>query len=315
MLLLLSSVVAQTPKLSNPQRSVFVAFPAADSYQVIARTVNADARRRIESSLPFRVHFDELGSHSLYVAYRGRQPVGMIYVQREESAFGLAAVEWAFTTNLRVAGFQFQYVRSRYRQAIERSEFVRNLKGKGSRELAAMLDADGNLRRVAAGLDKNAQGLATTITRSGLKSLAVLETVWANDTKRLHDLAIGLRAFPTAKKVQRVWPSLRTSESDQKADVVALAVRALDSRNQAIGIALLLQTTIDKEQYVVRWIISRDGCLRDPIAPAKASRAFRAACASLTQKTLSVVAERTDSVGVAFRRALTILRTASAPPR
>ena len=73
--------------------------PNAGPDDVLALKTRSEdkARNRIEASLPFRVHFDELGAHSLYVALRGRRPVGMIYAQYEESAFGIAAVVYFVT--------------------------------------------------------------------------------------------------------------------------------------------------------------------------------------------------------------------------
>lgn len=303
-------VAAQVPSLVDPQRSVFAAFPAADGYRVIVRDVNDAARKRIEAALPFRVHFDELGAHSLYVALRGRRPIGMIYAQHEESAYGLAAVEWAVTFDLRVSSFRFQRVRSKHRNALENSEFVRMLKSSARAQLAVMLDKNGQLTKPAKGVDKDAQELAAAVVRSGVKSLAVLETVWGPEIAKLHDLSIGLAAFPLARDFRRIRPTPKEYPS-KRSDVV-LALRAIGGASRHYGVVVDIRMRSESGPTVVRWIVDADGVVLDAVVDQKAPREFRGACNDVEGKHVSKLAEHRDAIGRAMR---SIERLANPNPR
>tara|TARA_R110002072_G_scaffold1983_5_gene16214 strand:- start:14234 stop:15304 length:1071 start_codon:yes stop_codon:yes gene_type:complete len=208
--------VAQAPKLDDPQHTVFHAFPAANSYRVIVRDVDVKARKRVEQSLPFLVHFDELGTHSLYVAHRDRRPIGMVYVQYEESAFGLTAVEWALNFDYEVVGFRFQRVRSRVRSQFVKSEFVRLLRGKSFADLGCLIDGDGSLSKQARGVVPGTEKLAASVVRSGMRTIAVLDTVWGDEVTKLRDRHIGLRSFPQARYFVRLWPQPETKAPKPK---------------------------------------------------------------------------------------------------
>ncbi|MCA8976330.1 MAG: hypothetical protein KDC98_16545 [Planctomycetes bacterium] len=289
----------------DPQHGVFAAFPAADSYRVIVRDVDAEARKSIEALLPFRVHFDELGKHSLYVALRGRRPVGMIYVQREESAFGLAVVEWAFTFDMRVSSFRFQRVRSQHRQALEQSEFVRLLKGRTREELTVLLGVNGQLREPAKGVGEEAQELASAVVRSGAKSMAVLDAVWASEIAKLHDMATGLQAFPQAVSFRRVLPQPATTPdadvAEAKAAEVLIAIRAFGANSKPLGTTADIRMDCGNGTTVVSWVLDADDqVIRVDVAP-DAPGAFRAACSDAMRKPLEVVACRQDAIGVAMK--------------
>lgn len=330
--LLAVGLPAQVVKLENPQRSVFSSFPDADSYQVIRRDVDVRARKQIEARLPFRVHFDEIGLHSHYVALRGRRPVGMIYAQREETMFGMATVEWAFTTDLRVSGFRFQYVRSKHRGALENSAFVRKLKGKSLDELVALLDAEGQLLRTADGVSTAAQGLAASVVRSGAKSLAVLDVVWGIEIQKLHDKAVGMSGFPEARAFRRAWPpkagqsAQRTAESD-----VLLAVHAYGRRAKYLGCVFDVRMRVRdpvpskkaresdpkrrERQVGVRWIVDAKGLLVETRVPPTAPRAFRAACNELEGLRIADLARDGGTIASALKSAWQFLKPVSKPDR
>ena len=60
--------------LRDPNRQIYRLFPKATSYRSIVRTVGKDARREVGARLPFNLHFNELGRHTLYVPMRGDEP-------------------------------------------------------------------------------------------------------------------------------------------------------------------------------------------------------------------------------------------------
>lgn len=314
-----AQLAAQVPVLENPQRSIFAAFPEADSYRVIKHDVDAAARKRIEALLPFRVHFDELGAHSLYVAQRGRRPIGMVYVQHEESAFGLAAVEWAFTFDLRVSGFRFQRVRSKHRASLERSEFVRLLKGRDRHDLAARLGDEGELLQPAKGVEADAQQLASAVVRSGVKSLAVLEAVWAAEIDKLRDLEVGLQSFPQALRIHRTWPAASQTNAptngdeaaDPRAPKLILLLRACGRQSRTIGHVAAVRMSGGDRRFDVRWTIDAKGVVTRADIAATAPRAMRAACNDVEGQNTADLAARGGDVGEAMKR----VRCSSRDPR
>lgn len=299
--LLVVALPASAQELSAPQQSVFAAFPAADGYQVILRNVDAGARQRVEGRLPFRVHLKEIGQHAVYVAVRGRTPLGIVYLRREDDAFGLTEVEWAITLDLRVAGCRFQRTRNRFQKAFEESEFARLLVGRSATQLAALIDADGNLTPAAQGVPDGAEELAAAMARSALKALTVIDEVWGREVEKLHDVAIGTRAFPTAKRFTRIWPvhNDRNLPAVGAADLslVQTAVRAMDHEGRALGVvaSVSMPAAADRATappQLVLWTVDHIGRVVIAEAAGEAPASLRAACLAVAGGSLAELAEQ-----------------------
>ncbi|MBK8101453.1 MAG: hypothetical protein IPK26_30600 [Planctomycetes bacterium] len=182
----------------EPQAAVFSAFPAADGYRTVAREVGHEQRRAIEARLPFPLRFDALGRHSLYVALRGREPIGVLLVRGEEGACGLTEIQWALDLDRRIVGWHCQRVRDRHWQAVRDSEFARRLVGQGVDELRVAVDGDGGLQPEVVGVPVGTEAFCALTVRSALVAIAVVDVVWANELGRLRDLQIAMRSFPGA---------------------------------------------------------------------------------------------------------------------
>lgn len=302
---------AQTPKLLDPQRSIFRAFPAADSYRVIERDVLAAERRQIEKCVPFRVHFEELGRHSLYVALRGQRPLGMIYVQHEECDFGLAAFEWGVSFDLRASSFHFQQARSPHRQSLEGSAFIRSLLGTSNAELTKLLDEQGRLRRVPKDVDPEAAHLATAIVRSAVKSIAVLDVVWHAEVGRLRDLSIGMGEFDRCTFARRLWPlGRRQLASDAKAKLT-YAIAAYNGRGQPLGLVAIVRSGSAGKHSEARCKFDAAQRLTKASTSPDAPASLRAALGGCVGKKLAEIAVRKDGIGAAGQE---LLRAIAAEP-
>jgi hypothetical protein len=296
--------VAQVHELADPQKCVFGAFPEADGYQAIVRDVDVAARRAIETALPFRVHFNELGAHSLYVALRGHRPLGLVYMRREESAWGLADVEWAMTLDLRVVGFRFQRARSRQPHPVESSEFGRQLIGQGRSGLAAHFDAKGHLRSGTPGVTAGDEDLAELVVRSGLKAIVVADTVWSHELVKLRERALGLQAFPTASRFERVWPrEPGPADARDALPRVDLAVRAFDRSGRPVGVAAEVQVGSGGETTTLRWVVDGDAAVVAVVPVAgPADEALRAAGLQCRGTVLTVLAKSPSLLAEAAER-------------
>lgn len=193
--------------LRDPNRQIYSLFPKATSYRSIVRTVDQSARRQVGARLPFTLHFNELGRHTLYVPMRGDQVLGLVHVRSEAGRWGLVEVAWGLDLNLEVLDFEFQRCRDRQRAALEAPEARQELTGAGFEDLKAMLNESGDaLKPGSLTIDAAASDLAVTVIRNGLKTMAATEAAWMEDLTALRAMALANRAMPTAHTLRRISP-------------------------------------------------------------------------------------------------------------
>jgi hypothetical protein len=256
-ILLASTLPAQTGSDEpHGEAMVFQAFPEAGSCRRIVRDVDRKARTAIEHQLPFKVHFDELGPHTLFVAFRGRQPIGLLYLRSEEGEWGLTDIAWALSLDLRVLAFRFQRGRSRHLQDLEASAFASNLVGLDFAGVSGLITAptDADRARVPPG----AEQLATTVLRSCAKALLVIDTVWREEIQKLQDLGMGFDAFPTAEHFHRKVVQLDAPNCDPALAKIANVVRATSKHDLRLGAVVRTESAGSSDRLVLRWIVDAD---------------------------------------------------------
>lgn len=166
--------------LRDPVAQIYDLFPTATGFRSIVRPVGEAARDHVLATVPFEMHFNEMGRHTLYAALRDGQPIGWVHVRSESGEWGLMEFVWALDLDLRVRDFAFQ----RYRGRAPRGELQATLRhavlGKSADELAVLLiaAANGDYR-----LDRF-NGWVRPVLRSALKTIAVTEFVWAPEVER-----------------------------------------------------------------------------------------------------------------------------------
>jgi hypothetical protein len=235
---------------------VFRAYPEADGYSSIARDVGPTHRRTIEQRLPFKVHFNELGEHSLLVAYRSRRPVGLVYQRTEESDWGLVDIAWHVSLDLRVFGFEITRGLGRDAKEIADSLFAEQLAGSTFDEVCARLAAHQEALR---GEDASPRGqLTRTVLRSAAKALAVTSAVWRHEVEKLHDQAEGYDLFPAAARFVRRTTKL---DVDGDAGVRTFDVKvmyAYDFGNTLLGYVVWSTPREGGGDAHLRWVVDRD---------------------------------------------------------
>ena len=65
--------------LRDPAKMIYEFYPEATSYKSIVRTVDDQVRQTVGSELPFSIHFNELGKHTLYVPIKDSKPLGVVH--------------------------------------------------------------------------------------------------------------------------------------------------------------------------------------------------------------------------------------------
>jgi len=261
--------------LRDPVRQIYSLYPGATTHRSIVRTVGPDARRIVASRLPFGLHFNELGQHTLYVAARGNWPIGMIHVRSETGRWGLIEIAWSLDLDLRVTDFRFQRCRDRSRRKLEGDAFRKQIQGKSMAELKALLDEKGTgLRRNALRVPKGAEKLATALVRSGLKTIVVTETVWKADLQILRMLDNGLSGFPNGAIVQMVQqpypqPVLDTLAKNLKTNTSTFdrshvrVLRILDKKRKIVGCVVRTDWKVEGASATLFWSVGVDGKIKN----------------------------------------------------
>lgn len=249
---------AQANKLGDARKVVFEAFREADAFRRIVRDVDSRARKEVERRLPFKVHFNELGPHALYVALRKRKPVGLLYLRSEQAKWGITEIGWSLSLDLRVLGFWFQSSRSRHQKELRSSPFARQLVGSSYAELRELYVRDKPTRE---DVPEGARDLARTVLQSSMKTTLVLDAVWRDEIAKLRDLAMGFDAFPTALRFRR--RVFTVGKKERPAGVTTVHVmHATGKSGSALGMVVRSESTLNKRRLTLRWILSEGFTIR-----------------------------------------------------
>ncbi len=97
--------------LRDPMAAIHHLYPQATDHQSIVKVVDKEARNAVSEQLPFTLHFNELGKHTLYVALDDKTPTGLIHARSELSDWGIVEIAWALNFDLSVHNFYIQRCR------------------------------------------------------------------------------------------------------------------------------------------------------------------------------------------------------------
>ena len=257
--------------LRDPVRGIHKIFPEAEAYRSIVRTIDGSVRDAVAEELPFTLHFNELGRHTLYVATINSKPIGLVHVRSEQGAWGMVEVAWAMDLDLRVINFALQRCRSRQRSAIESDEFKQQLIGRSFADLQAFLTVDGSeLREDAIEVVPKARALARTVVRSGLKAISTTRHGWTSEVDLLKLLNHAYTAFPDGENVEQV-SNVYVPEVDRAVTRAvgqplgegldregALLLRVRDGDRELVGCALRLALHSMGREMRLWWNIGPD---------------------------------------------------------
>jgi hypothetical protein len=169
--------------LREPVNAMQASFPDFAHYRSIVREVDATDRANILETLPFTIHENELGTHTLYMVFADNDELmGIVHVRTERSRWGLTEIAWSFNSDLEIVGMHFQRSRDRNRKYIESEAFQKEIRGKNFDELRALLTKNGKaINEAVLVIPKEGQELALSVIRSALKTISATQSVW-NDS-------------------------------------------------------------------------------------------------------------------------------------
>ena len=169
--------------LRDPVRQIGELFPG-HAYVSHVGVVTTEVRKEVGARLPFTLHFNELGSHTLYTVAKDNTKVGYVHVRPEITRWGIMEITWSLDADLRVRDFAFQRCRNRRRAILESDDFKQQLRGKSFDELLKLLNGNGsNLRANGLNIDSQDTEFAAAIVRCALKTIAVTGVVWDDEVK------------------------------------------------------------------------------------------------------------------------------------
>ncbi|MBC8341691.1 MAG: hypothetical protein H8E63_08555 [Proteobacteria bacterium] len=155
-------------------------FPDFAHYRSIVREVDATDRANILETLPFTIHENELGTHTLYMVFADNDELmGIVHVRTERSRWGLTEIAWTFNSDFEIVGMHFQRSRDRYRKYIESEAFQKEIRGKNFDELRTLLTKNGEaINEAVLVIPSEGQELALNVIRSALKTISATQSVW-----------------------------------------------------------------------------------------------------------------------------------------
>lgn len=238
--------------LRDPVSSIYTAYPEADSYRSIIRTIGADDRRAIATQLPFTIHFDELGRHTLYVAVQDGQPIGLVHVRSERGRYGLTELAWSMDLDMRILDVHIQRSRDPDMWSALDESFRQQLKGVTLEDIKKLSTAgvDSNHRRV--------------IARSAAKTMVVTDLVWRDDLRPMRAMLMAADQLGVARARlrQRDMDAAVFTPASGVIPTTAQAWYIQDESDALQGTVIRTDWSIGQDRAEVWWILDRDDALK-----------------------------------------------------
>ena len=257
--------------LRDPVSAIQYLYPAATNHQSIVKVVGKEARASLSDVLPFTLHFNELGKHTLYVALNDRKPSGLIHARTELTDRGLIEIAWALDLDLSIKNFYIQRCRLAECKD-EKIEFLRNfVKGKTFEEVLSLYNsADKELYEELFYQTEEMRSLISSIIQSALKTMVITDLVWKKDIEKLSSIALAKQYYPEAAVAEKIEYELSNKElMDLKSkfgnDVTYInhdsisSLKISDASGKNIAYFVNAEWSVENNTGEFSWLISPQG--------------------------------------------------------
>jgi len=261
--------------LRDPTKRIYETYPDATSYRSLVRTVDQEVREYVSQKLPFTIHFNELGRHTLYLPVKGDRPLGLVHARSEAGNWGLSEIVWSLSPDLVIEDFDFQRCRSRKRSSVEKEAFKTQLIGKDFHQLKAMLSPDGNtLAQGKVTISADAHELAANVIRSALKTIAVTEYTWQQELRVIQPLYHVNQAFAKTARIEKVnqpysdqvieifQSAFKTSSGKDSSAIERAEVeffKSIAADDSEVGFVIKTPWVMDGSRLDLWWYVRQDG--------------------------------------------------------
>ena len=155
--------------LRDPVNTIYEFFPEASNYRSSVQNVGREARQSVQQQLPFSMHFNELGRHTLYIAQEGERRLGFVHARSETSKWGLTEFAWAFDVDMKVRSVKVQRSRDVKLLRYDQDALSSIVAGKSLSDLQKLY------------LDSEPGSIEHILASAGMKVLVVSQSVWPEE--------------------------------------------------------------------------------------------------------------------------------------
>jgi|GEM_PF-1470714 len=270
--------------LRDPVNTIYSLFPEANSYRSSVQTIGREAREAVAERLPFELHFNELGRHTLYIALKNGNPVGFVHARSEAGGWGITEFAWALELDLSVRTVKIQRSRDPSLRRLSAPELMGMVGGRSLESLLAE-HSNGSVK---------AKSPRQLLLASAMKTLVITETVWPEELITDAQLASfsamfsgNVKGIASVDRIERLYDE-RTVEllsANSLAESPAFMRDKLTGYNLKNNVgetmAVAVQTPFDLEtpERLLWWLVSPVGKILNVIEDERriASKAFAAA--------------------------------------
>jgi hypothetical protein len=167
--------------LRDPISAVNYFYPEGYKYRSIMASITEETRKQVQNILPFTLHRSEVGQHTLYLVVNKHLPQGFVQARSELTQWGIIELAWQMSLDIEIENVYFQRCRSPKCNESLAKAFSKQLKNKNIKELLLLLSPDGDKLITDFSSDPDINVLWLLTIKSGLKTLVVTQTAWAND--------------------------------------------------------------------------------------------------------------------------------------
>ena len=242
--------------LRDPVNTIYSLFPEADNYRSSVKTVGREVREIVLRDLPFEMHFNELGRHTLYVVYKEGIKVGFVHARSEMGEWGLTEYAWALTPDMKIAGVKVQRSRDPNLRRTSGATLSKQLLGKSLDELA--------------GLTTKASPQMKTVLKSAMKTIVITQNVWSDETQQIDPIKLARAHLPQAEQLVLIDELYNMQTLTMLNDLEMGRSPVFDRSNlvgykiqdkQGVFKAMAIRSPLDAAQQhrELLWIVADDG--------------------------------------------------------
>jgi hypothetical protein len=254
--------------LRDPVAAINVLYPENNSHRSIVRPISQEARQLISSELPFTLHFNEIGQHTLYIAQNEKQVVGFIHTRSELSKSGIIEIAWAMNLDMSLNGFFFQRCRSPACVGALPQQLSQHLKGKTYSDLLLMLDETSSNLTPAMQLQYGVKSdLVLSVIRSALKTISITQIAWHTDIDKIRRQVLIAKHFGPLSTIQlQFHSSQETISKPQNHSIIqsdTIKSYVVLNNEQTMGYLAAASWKQDKQEGETNWLFSTKGKVLD----------------------------------------------------
>lgn len=255
--------------LRDPVAAIQKLYPASNRYRSLVRLIDQKVRTGISRQMPFSLHFNEIGQHTLFLALSDERPVGFVHARSEISNTGMIELAWAISLDMTVQGFYFQRCRSPRCNESLTKKISSELQGKSFEEVRLFLSQDGlRFNSTYPNRYGEDESLVLSVIRSALKTLKVTELAWAEDIAKIQRDQISLDHLKSSgnleyKRIRATVDKNDPSSYDSMINTDSIEVHLVLQNGKEVG--RLVEAGWQQGQYngELIWLFSPQGDVID----------------------------------------------------